>query len=297
MSPDPASLPAPIPPLDAAQLVSALYREHDVRLELVGVAPGGEVGAAFVRWPDGRDGVLTRAGDGSGESEASLRATAEVLELARTHGVPAPRYDLIAAVDGAHVVVQERLPGALPEAVDALLVDRMVAATQVWSGLLAGRTELEPPSLYLTDSGPGFCLHESLSRYDARTRGLLGQVREIGRGIGELTGEDLVHLDFHPGNVLVDATGTITGIVDWDGWGRGDRWFALEVLAFNLSRLRADPLVRRRLDELITASVAPERLLAYRAHLGLRQVDWAIRHHGPAEVDFWLGTAADRLTT
>lgn len=297
MRPEPADIPAAIPRLDASRLIAAVFREHEVRLTLVGAAPGGEVGAAFVQWPDGRQGVLTRAGDGSARSEASLRATAEVLALARSRGVPAPSYDLIAAVDGVHVVVQERLPGTTPGSIDAQLVDRMVAATQAWSGLLAGRAELTPPSLYLTENGPGFCLHESLDRYDSRTRRLLGQVREIGRDIDELTGDDLVHLDFHTGNVLVDDAGELTGIVDWDGWGRGDRWFSLEVLAFDLHWRCAAPPVRRRLDRLIASAVSPEQVLAYRAHLGLRQVDWAIRHHGPDEVDFWLAVAATRLGT
>ncbi|WP_158602887.1 phosphotransferase family protein [Jiangella rhizosphaerae] len=295
MNPDPAGIPAPTPRLDAAQLVDALFRTHGIGLDLVGRAPGGEVGAAFVRWPDGRDAVLTRAGDGSAESAAALRATADVLGLARSRGVPVPRYDLIAPVDGAHAVVQERLPGAVPHVVDARLVERMIAVTRTWSGLLAGRADLEPPTLHLTESGPGFCLHESLDRYDARTRRLLGQVRAVGREVDVLAGDDLVHLDFHPGNILVDAAGLITGVVDWDGWGRGDRWFSLEVLAFDLAWRRADVSVRDLLDELIAAAVDPSRLRAYRAHLSLRQVDWAIRHHGPGEVDAWLAIVADRL--
>lgn len=291
------NLPPPVPRLDPARLIAALAAQHGIRLDLIGTAAEGEVGAAYVRWPDGRDGVLTTVGESDDATGARLRQTADVLDLARTHGLPVPRYDLVAAVTepAAHLVVQQRLPGTPPVTVDIALLDRMVAETERWAGLLAD-LPAEPLPLYLTESGPGFCLHESLDRYDRRTRRLLGMVREIGRsGPDVITGDDLVHLDFHAGNLLVDPAGRITGIVDWDGWARGDRRFALVVLAYDLRWRRSDPAVRARLDELINLTVPPDRRRRYDASLSLRQVDWSIRHHGPAEVDFWLDVAADRL--
>ncbi|WP_420110940.1 aminoglycoside phosphotransferase family protein [Pseudactinotalea sp.] len=288
------SIPPAVPRLDAPRVLAALARAG-VRLELIGAAPGGEVGAAFVRWPDGHEGVLTRAGDGSAASEAALRQTADVLDLARARGVPVPRYDLIARVGETHAVVQDRLPGSAPERVEPELVHEMLAAAAAWDGLLAERSDLTPAPLHLTASGPGFCLHESLAGYDDRTRALLRRVREIGQHIDHLDGDDLVHLDFHPGNVLVDADGRLTGIVDWDGWGRGDRWFSIEVLAFDLARRRTDAAVRAHVDERLLEAVRADRLLAYRAHLALRQVDWSIRHHSPADVDDWLTIAVHRL--
>ncbi|MFC7625329.1 phosphotransferase family protein [Microlunatus sp. GCM10028923] len=292
-----AQLPPPIPRLDPARLIAALAAQHGIHLELIGTAADGEVGAAYVRWPDGRDGVLTTVGDDDPATGDRLRETADMLELARSHGLPVPRYDLVAAVPepAAHVVVQERLPGAPPQTVDPILLDRMVAETDRWAGLLADRPA-EPLPLYLTGSGPGFCLHESLERYDQRTRRLLAVVHEIGQtGPDVITGDDLVHLDFHAGNLLVDPDGRITGIVDWDGWARGDRGFALVVLAYDLAWRRSDPAVRARLAELINLTVPPDRRRRYDASLSLRQVDWSIRHHGRAEVDFWLDVAADRL--
>ena len=75
MSSDPAKIPPPIPRIDPAGLVSALAAEHGTTLELVGAAAGGEVGAAYVRWPDGREGVLTSIGDDSDEWGERLRRT------------------------------------------------------------------------------------------------------------------------------------------------------------------------------------------------------------------------------
>ncbi|GAB3748016.1 phosphotransferase family protein [Microlunatus parietis] len=290
-----AQFPPPIPRLDPARLIMAVAEQHGIRLDLIGTAAEGEVGAAFVRWPDGREGVLGTVGDASPETGHRLGRTAEALQLARTAGVPVPRYDLIVPVDGTHVVVQERLPGRPPASVDAALIDRMIMVTEPWAGLLAG-FEAAPASLHLTESGPGFCVHESLERYDPRTRRLLGRVREIGRtGPNVIMGDDLVHLDYHAGNILVEDAGVITGIIDWDAAARGDRWFSLETLSQCVIRAGRAPESQHRLRELIEAAVPPDRLRSYRAHLALRQVDWSIRHHGPADVDFWLDVAADRL--
>ena len=46
----------------------------------------------------------------------------------------------------------------------------------------------------------------------------------------------LVHFDFHPGHVLVDDTGDITGVVDWDAVSGGDRRFEF----VNLRSARVD---------------------------------------------------------
>ena len=110
------ALPSPVSRLDAAALIAQIAEQTGIRLELLGHPPGGQIGAAYVRTEEGRDGVLTCIGDRS-------------------------------------------------------------------------------PDV---------------------ARRLLAQVRDIGRSLpGPMRGDDLVHLDFHPGNVLVDDTGDITGVIDW----------------------------------------------------------------------------------
>jgi Ser/Thr protein kinase RdoA (MazF antagonist) len=55
-----------------------------------------------------------------------------------------------------------------------------------------------------------------MARYDRRTARLLAAIEEPGAAVPErLDGDDLVHFDFHPENVLVDASGSVTGVVDW----------------------------------------------------------------------------------
>lgn len=269
--------------LDAPRMVERIAAITGVRLTVEGPCPGGEVGAAYVRWPDGRRSVLS-------EGRAD---TAALLDVARAAGVPTARQELSARIDGRRVVVQQRLPGRVPATVDAPLVHAMVELTDRFAGLLADRPDLPAPELYLDADGPGFCLHEPPAGHSRRTARLLGWVHDVAAtGIAHADGDDLVHLDLHPGNVLTEG-GRITGVVDWDGAGRGDRHFDLVTLLFNLTGTAPHlaPIVADRLT-----GVHPDRRRAYWAHMSLRQVDWSIRHHDAATVDHWLGVAETGIT-
>ena len=259
---------------DAVRVAERLAELYDVHLTVEGPCPGGEIGAAYVRWPDGRRSVL---------NSGSARA-AELLELVRAAGVPAPRYELVADVDGSTAVVQQRLPGSPPKVIDADLIDQMAGLNDRFAGLLAGHPSVPTVELYLSTDGPGFCLHEPLATYSPRTARLLERIHATA---GTMTGDDLVHMDLHPGNVLVDGA-RITGVVDWDGAARGDRHFDLVVLKFGLAG--SAPHLAGRLDDRL-ARVAPQQLRSYWAHISLRQVDWSIRHHDAADVDRWLTVA------
>jgi hypothetical protein len=299
---------APVPRLDAAELLEQLRTTTGAELELVGPLPGGQVGAALVRWPDGHEGVLTQWGPTDSDRAtdvafARIGRTGELLDLARGAGIPAPRHELVARLPDRIAVVQQRLAGEPPERVDLALVEHMVAIAGRGAGLLRGRGDVPAAELHLLRSGPGFCLHQPLAQYDERTRRLLDVVRRIGAASPHrMAGDDLVHLDLHPGNVLVDRTGAVTGVVDWDGAARGDHRFALVTLRFDLAVPGVDARDRsarsaaaRWLDNRIDDVFDPATLRAYWAHMGLRMVDWAIRHHGPDDVDRWLAVAASRL--
>lgn len=284
---------APVAKLDVDQLLDAV-RQEGVELELIGRAADGEVGAAFVRWPDGREGVLTGIGRPLADE---VRRTASLLELARERGVPVPAYDLVVDLPDGVAIVQQRLPGAVPAVRDRALAEAMLATLDTFADVLADRPDVEAPDLHLLKSGPGFCVHESLEAYSPRTRRLLAWVRDVGAGTpSAMTGGDLVHLDFHPGNVLVDATGQLTGVVDWDGIGRGDRLFGLVNLRFEAAPAGFPPDVISWLDGLLDERLAPEVLRLYWASMSLRSVDWVIRHYSPADVDDRLDVAESRMT-
>lgn len=270
---------------DPETVLGLVAESAGVVLLNAGRCRGGEVGACYVRWPDGHLGVLT-AGP---QRAAAARQAGLLTAVARAAGVPAPRYELIAEGPGLTAVVQELLPGSPPDDVTASTLESMLEVNRKLRGVLAGRDEVAAPSLYLLTDGPGFCLHGPMAAYDRRTARLLAAIEEIGAAVPEhLHGDDLVHFDFHPENVLIAGHGEVTGVVDWDGAGRGDATLDLMTLWFDLTRRAPQlaPLVERELR------VAPQQvLLASWAHMSLRLVDWSIREHGRDAVESWLGVA------
>ncbi len=273
--------------LDAGAVVRQLATVTGVRLGLTGMCPGGQVGAAYVRWPDGHRSVLTCLPPGRTDA---IRRTESLLAVGRAHGVPAPRYELVAELPSVVAIVQELLPGSPPAVVGRRTVESMIEVNRRCRGILAGHEDRPDPSLYLRADGPGYCLHEPLARYDRRTARLLADVEEIGAAVPErLAGDDLVHFDFHPENILVDTAGAVTGVVDWDGAGRSNGYLDLYTLRFDLAR-RAPDLgwwLGRQLRE----AAPDEVILACWAHMSLRLVNWSIRHHTAAHVTTWLEVA------
>lgn len=176
--------------------------------------------------------MLSRGGDAGG-----FRLAARALDIARTSGLPVPRYLNLVETSAGVALLQERLSGHTPDRVADALVAQLIDVVDRLGGLLAGADWMTVSDLYLDHSGPGFCVHESLQRHDRRTRRLLGWVREVGRTHGShVHGDDLLHLDLHPANVLVDDAGVKLGIIDWDAAGPGDARLGLVTLLFDLDR-------------------------------------------------------------
>jgi Phosphotransferase enzyme family len=272
------------PRLEAAEVADRLAEATGVRLTVEGPCPGGEVGAAYVRWPDGHRSVLTM---GNPRSQ-------KLVAIARDAGLPAPRYELVADVGPVFVVVQDLLPGQPPSTVDRPLVAAMLELNERMERLLHKESEVPEIDLYLRTSGPGFCLHEPLASYDRRSARVLDWIRDVGTQRNVADGTDLVHMDFHLGNVLVHD-GRISGLVDWDGAGRGDRLLDVVTLRFDLA-WRA-PHLTDWLDRELREAVPADRLRAYWAHMSLRLVDWTIRHRTAPEVDLWITTAEQGMNT
>jgi aminoglycoside phosphotransferase (APT) family kinase protein len=215
-----------------------------------------DVGAGYVTDRRGRRFVLTWQAD---IAASRHRTIAELVGIARSHGVPAPRYAHVLEVGNDVAVLQEMLPGSPPRRATPELVEAMVAVNDRLRCALADRTDVSPAQLYLQQSGPGFCLHETLQAYSARTHRLLTRIRQIGdTAPAVMTGDDLVHMDFQPENMLVDDTGALTGIVDWDGAARGDAAMDLLVLFFGLHSAGGSAATIARLEERLRLEVPVE---------------------------------------
>jgi len=277
--------------LDAAHLLDRVRAAGGPRLTLLGSLPGGEVGAALVALPSGRTAVLSSWPGHLGERAPVVRG---IVDRLRARGYPAPAYLAVVDCGDVTAVVQERVAGTPVARAGPGLVRALLAVHRLQRGALeaAGGS---PADLHLLHDGPGFCLHGPLRHHSRATRGLLDRVHEVGRATppGVLSGHDAVHLDLHPGNVLV-VPGTddrIAGVVDWTGARAGDCGLDLVTLGFALDHDGAPAAARSAVQERIAAEVGAAALRAFAAHMALRQVDWAVRHHGPADVERWLAVS------
>ncbi|WP_255308066.1 aminoglycoside phosphotransferase family protein [Streptomyces marincola] len=278
--------------LDPDRMADALHEHTGTRLTVEGRCPGGQVGTAYVRWPDGHRSVLKwRPGSRLSDLRAGPLAAAEALRAA---GYPAPATELAAQIGPDVVLVQELLTGTPPGRLGHAALDRALELNAAQAGRLAGHPGIPATELHLRGDGPGYCLHGPLRASGRRGAALDAWITEVGAHAPDrLEGDDAVHHDFHPGNLLAGPGGEITGVVDWDGAGRGDRRFDLVTLRFGLHPDHAGPGVAERLDAVLD-TLPDEVLRPAWASMSLRMTDWAIRHFSPADADLWLDFAERR---
>ena len=180
-----------------ADTIEALGLPADAVVE---PAPGGASGAAW-RVRAGRETFALRH-DGSGRhTDGRLAAMA----AARDAGIPAPRLLRRAATPAGEAVLLSWLPGVtMLEALGA-----SPDGVRGW-GRLAGALQRRLHAI----TAPASVISV---RDDA------DHPFDVGRTVPELPdGRRLLHLDWHPLNLLVDpAARAITGVVDWDNARRG----------------------------------------------------------------------------
>lgn len=279
--------------------VAEIAARTGLALELVGLdeQTGGTSGAAYVRWPDGRECALTR----TTIALDWMHHTADVLSQFRADGHPVPRHDLVIALsDGRLAVVQERLPGRPPEWVDAGRIDAMVRANDQFAGLLADRPDL--PHVLATNTDDDRFRRRALGQHNDRSLRLLRRIEEIERGThGDLPNDDLVHPDYGLGNVLFDASGEISGVVDWNGGAmRGDCRFALLKLSHNIEaegdQYGVQQEARDHLDSILRQRIEPDALRLYWARWTLIAVVHAIQSgFPPSRIEEELDLGEERL--
>jgi hypothetical protein len=283
--------------LDAASVALVLSEATGRTFRHAGRLSGGEVGAHRFIGPDGRPLVVKweTADDGR-----AYRGEAVALsERLRQAGWPVPAESVIDA-GRARFVIQEFMPGTPPTEFDHRLVDQLLDLHTRRLGLAQPRDPIRWPAnliTTLTTGGVGYCRHESFRRYDTRTESLLARIQAFGETLrpGDFAGDDVVHWDLHPGNLLVDEGG-LSAVVDTDFAIVGDAAFDLVMLALTSLNFACEPGVRSRLFAAAFDPLTEVRIQAYLGHLFLRLIDWPIRRNSPAEVDFWLARADELLT-
>jgi len=261
-------------------------------LDLVTLAPIGAGESRMAFWVTDRAGhvsVLKIMPDGTAEAVAHLQALDAVQARLRARGYPAPQFAAVGQLPGLVFWIQQRLPGSAldcgwkePDRTTLTrLLPELLRLNDTQAGLGTGQRNW--PDLLtqtLTTGGDGYCLHSTLQHSPA-ARDLLPVLRRIGdRCCAAIpAGDDFVHYDFTPANLLSDGT-AITGVIDINPPVlAGDRAFDLATLLFyRYDHEDIRSLLRARLLDL----AGPRAASAYLAHMVLRQVDWSLRHHPAA---------------
>jgi Ser/Thr protein kinase RdoA (MazF antagonist) len=272
------------------ELRRVLREQAGLDVVAVRAVSAGESRSAF--WVTDHAGMVSvlKIMPGAGPEAADhLRELDAVLARLRDRGYPAPRFGIIGQVPGLVFWVQPHLPGAVLDrgqqepdcAAVARLLPALLQLNDAQAGLGTGpRRWRSLITRTLTSGGDGYCLHSTLQA-SPDARDLLPVLRRVGERCGPAIpdGQDFVHFDFTPANLLSDGT-AITGVIDINPPVlAGDRAFDLATLLFyHYDHEQIRDLLRGRLLGL----AGPQPACAYLAHMVLRQVDWSLRHHPAA---------------
>lgn len=275
----------------AEQAVALLREATGEPYELVGRLSGGGTGAHEVRHgSDGERLVLKWEIDPG--SRLLRRDGVELAERLRTQaGWPVPRQLVIEGPE-CLFVLQDFMAGGPVRAITPELADELLRLHRTRLGLggpRAGSVWAERLIRTLVVGGSGYCRHEPLRRYDARTAAVVREVEALGARADpdDFTGSDIVHWDLHPGNLLTED-GNLSAVVDNDFCTVGDASFDLVMLALTSTALPCAPGVRHDLFRQAIDPLPPVRRAAYLGHLFIRLLDWPIRRGSADEVEHWL---------
>ncbi len=253
----------------------------------------GESSAWRTRADDGS--VFTLKLHWSAEHLGRFRNAEEVTSHLRSSGYPAPRHvGSDRCRSGSWQLIEWVAAEPLQHPTHTILVQLLELINRQ---RCAGRCSLKWTNELIDsvlDGKDGHCETASLLHYSVRSRELLDGIQQWALAARNSTSrsEDVVHFDFHPGNILVEH-GDVRAVIDWDGTCSGDATFDLVTLLYYCYD---NPSLRTRILTEIQEQVPVELLRLYMAHMILRQVDWSIRHHDAGTIDHYL-TRSEHLVS
>jgi Phosphotransferase enzyme family len=201
----------------------------------------------------------------------------------RTLAMPVPKYLLAGTYpDRITYWIQTALPGSPAGQILLSHVGQLLDLIELQSGRALSAeinwSEYVRAVVFRGESG----WRDSLQRYNPDTRAVLERLTQLvaGKDLTALRSDDIVHGDLALDNVLVVDT-MVSGIVDWDAAGCGDRCLDLSKLLFYSY---ADPALRAPLRARMLSIGGPDTYAIYLAYNILAQLDWSIHHHTAAAV-------------
>ncbi|HUA34410.1 MAG TPA: aminoglycoside phosphotransferase family protein [Candidatus Binataceae bacterium] len=267
-------------------LIRSINHARDVEYTLVERANSGESGAWIIVDPAERRFIL-KAGSGV---EFRPKVAADITKTLRSLDYPAPQYELIGSFEEDRYAIQELMPGArlLDRELTPQIISRLVELTRIQRGRSDSpnaqwKAELKRS---LTEGFQDYCRLDALREDSPDFLQFLQGIVEANLDAPH-PANDIVHWDFHQGNILVEGN-RVTGVVDWDGVRTGDASFDLATLLFYLY---PHPEVRKPFHDEALAHSSRGAFQIYLAHMIIRQLDWSIRNHPPPTLAYFRGIA------
>ena len=276
--------------MELPALVEWINSHHGTRYAL-----GGSVGGTHGAWlleGAGSERAVLKRGRTPAHLEGMVRLDA-IIEHVRARGYPTPRYLHYGAdATGRRYTVQELAPGTLlgtlsPETVEVMLelnerhADVHIPTTQDWARYVYA-------TVYEGDSGWAETMRTH-SRESAALWESFARAAEPYRG-QPLWDGDLVHSDFHEGQVLVEG-GRVSAVVDFENAGKGTRVQDLMTLLMYAycDELVGKPItgaeeVRRRIWEHSLGVRGAGEVVVCMASNILGMVEWSVGHEKARDV-------------
>ncbi len=239
---------------------------------------GGDRGAFLVMSPSGTPAVLKT--NRNPQWVEQVKKAQSATERLRQLGYPVPNYVYVGATDMGTYQLQSELPGQrvnvpAPEQVKAVL-----ALIELQKDQAIPELESQDWAWYVKDmlfSGDSSNTH-SMAQFSRETADLAFEVKGLVAGLQNepLRTSDIVHGDFVLNQVLFNGV-TVTGVIDWDQVGHGDRTTDLAALWLSIiDQAAARDLVMQQMRSISTPGVI--KLCA--AHKMLMTIGWQINNVG-----------------
>jgi aminoglycoside phosphotransferase (APT) family kinase protein len=269
--------------MDIPKLIARINERHQTHFTLQHrYAAGENQGAYALATPEGERYVLKWNRRPSWLQ--SVRRAEQITATLADHHIPIPHYLLADTFDdGVTYWIQTTLSGAPPAPLRYGHVTQVCAFVDVQAGrALSSEVDWSAYVLAVVFQGESGW-RDSLAQYSAATREVLARLTDLvaGKQAFRLRHDDIVHGDLGPDNVLVVGE-RVSGIVDWDAAGSGDRSLDLSKLLFYTYD---DAAIRADLSARIIAISGRPALDIFLAYNILAQLDWSIHHHSASAVD------------
>src|ERR1700683_1975327 len=230
--------------------------------------------------PDSNSALLKISRNPTPQRRAQIERAKAATDHLRPLGYPAPRYLHIDSLDNGTFWLESELPGLPVSQPTSAQVTELLRLIDLQKDQTISAVQGQDWSWYVSsvvfrgESGLVRALMQFSPETSALAAGIEGLVR--GRDAQTLRNSDLVHGDFTVGQVLAQND-QITGVIDWDQAGYGDRTLDLVGLWYSVinQSVTAEEIMKHALS--ITSAGVIKIVAAYKM---LAIIAWHINKAG-----------------